>query len=42
MCERFLNVGLRPVAGDADRLTALLGRPLRSYRNFASRVSETA
>jgi uncharacterized protein YbjT (DUF2867 family) len=42
MCERFLSVGMLPEAGDADRLTAMLGRPLRSYRDFASQVAASA
>jgi uncharacterized protein YbjT (DUF2867 family) len=36
MFERFLTEGMIPEAGDVERLTALLGRPLRSYRDFAS------
>ena len=36
MSERFLTEGMVPEAGDVERLTALLGRPLRSYREFAS------
>ncbi|MBY4897101.1 SDR family oxidoreductase [Cupriavidus sp. AU9028] len=35
MSERFLSDGMIPEAGDVERLTALLGRPLRSYRGFA-------
>jgi uncharacterized protein YbjT (DUF2867 family) len=35
MSERFQRDGLRPEGGDVARLTALLGRPLRSYRDFA-------
>jgi len=27
--------GMLPEAGDVERLTALLGRPLRTYRDFA-------
>jgi uncharacterized protein YbjT (DUF2867 family) len=38
MSERFLSVGMLPDAGDVERLTALLGRPLRSYRDFAAEV----
>jgi uncharacterized protein YbjT (DUF2867 family) len=34
MGERFLTDGMLPEAGDVERLTTLLGRPLRSYRNF--------
>lgn len=36
MSERFLGDGMVPETGDVARLTALLGRPLRSYRSFAS------
>lgn len=35
MGERFVSDGMVPEAGDVERLTALLGRPLRSYRDFA-------
>jgi len=35
MSERFLGDGMLPQADDAERLAALLGRPLRSYRDFA-------
>ncbi|CAN7645460.1 NmrA/HSCARG family protein [Pseudoduganella sp. LjRoot289] len=38
MCERFLTEGMVPDAGDIERLTALLGRPLRSYRDFAAQI----
>ncbi|HKJ62327.1 MAG TPA: NmrA/HSCARG family protein, partial [Hyphomicrobiales bacterium] len=39
MAERFLTDGMLPDAGDVARLTALLSRPLRSYRDFASEVA---
>jgi uncharacterized protein YbjT (DUF2867 family) len=39
MSERFLTEGMIPEAGDVERLTALLSRPLRSYRDFASEVA---
>jgi uncharacterized protein YbjT (DUF2867 family) len=39
MSERFLTEGMIPEAGDVERLTALLGRPLRSYRDFASEIA---
>lgn len=42
MSERFLTEGMNPDAGDVERLTTLLGRPLRSYRAFASEVSASA
>ncbi|WP_337269472.1 SDR family oxidoreductase [Oryzifoliimicrobium ureilyticus] len=35
MGERFLTDGMLPDHGDVERLTTILGRPLRSYRNFA-------
>lgn len=42
MSERFLTDGMLPEAGDVERLTALLGRPLRPYRDFASAVAASA
>ena len=42
MSERFLTEGMIPEAGDVERLTTLLGRPLRSYRDFASRSAASA
>lgn len=36
MAGRFLSDGMIPEAGDVERLTRLLGRPLRSYRDFAA------
>ena len=39
MSERFLTEGMIPEAGDVERLTTLLGRPLRSYRDFASGIA---
>ena len=42
MSERFLSEGMIPDAGDVARLTALLGRPLRSYRDFASEIAASA
>lgn len=42
MAERFLSDGMVPEAGDVERLTALLGRPLRSYREFAAQVAAQA
>lgn len=38
MAGRFQNEGMVPEAGDVERLTALLGRPLRSYRDFATSI----
>jgi uncharacterized protein YbjT (DUF2867 family) len=42
MAERFLTEGMLPEAGDVERLTALLGRPLRSYRDFAAAIAASA
>ena len=42
MGERFLADGMLPEAGDVERLTALLGRPLRPYRDFASAIAASA
>jgi len=42
MTERFLSDGMIPDAGDVERLTALLGRPLRSYRDFVSEITASA
>ncbi len=39
MSERFISDGMIPKAGDVDRLVALLGRPLRSYRDFATETA---
>ncbi|MBB5709601.1 SDR family oxidoreductase [Sphingomonas xinjiangensis] len=39
MAERFVSDGMVPEAGDVDRLTALLGRPLRTYRDFAAQIA---
>ena len=39
MAERFLTDGMVPNAGDVDRLTTLLGRPLRSYRDYAVQIT---
>ncbi len=39
MAERFGSDGMIPAAGDVDRLTALLGRPLRSYRDYVAQIA---
>lgn len=36
MAERYVSDGMIPGAGDVARLTAMLGRPLHSYRDFAA------
>ena len=42
MGERFLTDGMLPESGDVERLTTLLGRPLRSYRDFATQNAAAA
>lgn len=42
MGERFLKDGMLPEGGDVERLTTMLGRPLRSYRDFASEAAALA
>lgn len=42
MGQRFLTDGMLPEDGDVERLTEVLGRPLRSYRNFASETAASA
>ncbi|MBN6101964.1 NmrA/HSCARG family protein [Xanthomonas sp. CFBP 8703] len=42
MSERFISDGMIPAAGDVERLTTLLGRPLHSYREFATRVATSS
>ncbi|NGZ86198.1 SDR family oxidoreductase [Duganella aceris] len=39
MSERFLSDGMIPEAGDVERLTAMLGRPLRSYRDYIAEIA---
>jgi uncharacterized protein YbjT (DUF2867 family) len=39
MAERFLTDGMLPEAGNVARLTTLLGRPLRSYRDFVAEIA---
>lgn len=42
MAERFLTDGMLPGAGDVERLTTLLGRPLRTYRDFVAEITAAA
>ena len=42
MAERFVGDGMIPEPGDVERLTQILGRPLRSYRSFATRIAAVA
>jgi uncharacterized protein YbjT (DUF2867 family) len=39
MAERFGSDGMIPEAGDVDRLTAMLGRPLRTYRDHVAQIA---
>lgn len=39
MAERYVADGMLPEAGDVERLTGILGRPLHSYRNFANELA---
>ncbi|TDK35654.1 NAD-dependent epimerase/dehydratase family protein [Rhizobium deserti] len=42
MAERYVSDGMVPEAGDVERLTRLLGRPLHSYRAFAAGLAASA
>lgn len=42
MADRFLTDGMVPEPGDLERLSQLLGRPLRSYRDFAAEAVAVA
>ncbi|WP_029003785.1 SDR family oxidoreductase [Azorhizobium doebereinerae] len=42
MAERYVSDGMMPEAGDVERLTAILGRPLHTYRGFAGRIAAAA
>ena len=42
MAERFVSDGMLPEAGDVERLTRILGRPLHAYRDFAVQIAATA
>jgi len=42
MADRYVSDGMLPEAGDAERLTKLLGRPLHSYRGFISDITAAA
>jgi uncharacterized protein YbjT (DUF2867 family) len=39
MAERFVSDGMVPEEGDVERLTTMLGRPLRTYRDFAAQIA---
>jgi uncharacterized protein YbjT (DUF2867 family) len=42
MAERFVSDGMIPEAGDVERLTRVLGRPLHTYREFAAQIAADA
>lgn len=42
MAERYVSDGMVPHAGDVERLTLILGRPLHNYREFASQLAASA
>jgi uncharacterized protein YbjT (DUF2867 family) len=42
MSERFLSEGMIPEVGDARRLVDMLGRPLRTYRDFVVEITAAA
>lgn len=42
MAERYVSDGMVPEPGNAERLTALLGRPLHSYREYAAAIARSA
>lgn len=42
MAERFQSDGMLPEAGDVARLTAMLGRPLRNYRDYVASIATQA
>lgn len=39
MADRFHTDGMLPSAGDVERLTTMLGRPLRSYRDYVGEIT---
>ena len=39
MADRFISDGMIPDTGDVARLTAMLGRPLRSYRDYVTVIA---
>lgn len=42
MAERYVSDGMVPEAGDVERLTKILGRPLHAYRAFAAQLATLA
>ena len=39
MAEGFIREGMTPDAGDVERLETLLGRPLRTYRDYVAQIA---
>ncbi len=39
MAQRYVTDGMIPEAGDIERLIGILGRPLHSYRDFATKLA---
>jgi len=39
MAERFISDGMVPESDDVARLTAMLGRPLRTYRDYVAAIT---
>jgi len=39
MAERFVSDGMVPAQGDVERLSAMLGRPLRNYRDYVAEIA---
>ena len=39
MAERFVSDGMVPEAGDVERLSAMLGRPLHNYRDYVAAIA---
>ncbi|MEE3623464.1 NmrA/HSCARG family protein [Nitrospirillum sp. BR 11752] len=42
MAERYVSDGMIPEAGDVERLTRILGRPLHTYRDVAKGIAEAS
>jgi uncharacterized protein YbjT (DUF2867 family) len=42
MAERYVSDGMIPEAGDVERLTTMLGRPLHAYRDVAAEIVAAA
>jgi len=40
MADRFHTDGMLLTEGDVERIVAMLGRPLKRYRDFAAEMAE--